>query len=172
MSNQTASAVAAIANAVNWERKGLDLQLVIEAANQGRLGESLTDWLTSRGWIKPAPVAEPKTITFTLEVKKIHEGADFLEGSDFMEKARALPSAMNGSKKTFEYYSEPEHWAEMNIPEDINVIVFADTEFVSGGGRFVRYLFRYGAGWYRHYTCVGAGFFSDCGVAVLASPLG
>ncbi len=50
MSNQTAAAIAAITNAVNWERKGLDLQAIINAGNQGRLGTSLTDWLVAQCW--------------------------------------------------------------------------------------------------------------------------
>ncbi len=50
MSNQTAAVIGVIANAVNWEREDLDLQAVIRAGNQGRLGVPLTDWLVSRGW--------------------------------------------------------------------------------------------------------------------------
>lgn len=50
MSNQTGAAVGAIATSVNWERQGLDLQAIIQAANQGRLGKSLTDWLVSQSW--------------------------------------------------------------------------------------------------------------------------
>ena len=50
MSNQTAAAIAAIVNAVDWERKGFDLQTIIEAVNQKQLGEPLTQWLANRGW--------------------------------------------------------------------------------------------------------------------------
>ena len=50
MSNQTAATIGAIANAVNWEKEGLDLQSIIEAANQGRLGGPLTSWLVAREW--------------------------------------------------------------------------------------------------------------------------
>jgi len=50
MSNQTAAVVAAIATSVNWERKGINLQAIIEAANQGKLGGPLTDWLVAQKW--------------------------------------------------------------------------------------------------------------------------
>ncbi len=52
MNNQTAAALAAIANAVDWEKTGLDQQAIIEAANQGRLGGPLTAWLVAREWNK------------------------------------------------------------------------------------------------------------------------
>ena len=71
MKNQTAAALAAIASGVNWDRKGFDLQAVIEAANQGKLGEPLTDWLASQGWkgIMAAQVAvAPTTTEFRIEV--------------------------------------------------------------------------------------------------------
>jgi hypothetical protein len=62
MSNQTAAAIAAIAGAVNWERKGLDLQAIIEAGNKGELGAPLTDWLAGRMWAngQATQVAESK----------------------------------------------------------------------------------------------------------------
>jgi hypothetical protein len=70
MSNQTAAAVATIVNAVNWERLGLDLQAIIEAGNQGKLGKPLTDWLASKSWEKGqiAQVTEPKPTPSILEL--------------------------------------------------------------------------------------------------------
>ena len=50
MSNQLAAAIAAVTTGVNWERSGLNLQAIIEAGNQGKLGKPLTDWLVSQGW--------------------------------------------------------------------------------------------------------------------------
>jgi len=71
MKNQTAAALAAIATHVNWERAGLDLQAIVEAGNQGKLGKPLTDWLVSQGWngTKTAEaVAVPATAEFRIEV--------------------------------------------------------------------------------------------------------
>lgn len=116
---------------------------------------------------------EPKPVAHTLEVKKIHDGASFLEGPEFMCQAKALPGAMSGDKRAFDYYSKPEHWAEMNIPEGITVIVFANTEFDSGDGRYVRCLCLSDGGWYQvHYfdTSKFSSLCSFCGVAV-PSPL-
>ena len=57
--NQTAAALSAIATSVNWERSGLDLQAIVEAGNQGKLGKPLTDWLIAQSWKeKVAEVAE------------------------------------------------------------------------------------------------------------------
>jgi hypothetical protein len=63
MSNQTAAVVAAITTSVNWERKGINLQAIIEAANQGRLGGPLTDWLVAQKWNDEVP-----TSTATVEM--------------------------------------------------------------------------------------------------------
>jgi len=62
MSNQTAAAVAAIVNSINWERKGLNLQSIIQAANQGKLGQPLTDWLVSQGWVTVKFIAKEKFV--------------------------------------------------------------------------------------------------------------
>ena len=66
MSNQTAAALAAIGTQVNWERKGLDLQAIIEAGNKGKLGQPLTDWLASKSW-EVTQAVEPKTAPSILE---------------------------------------------------------------------------------------------------------
>ena len=50
MNNQTAATLAAIANAVDWEKTGFDQQAIIEAANQGKLGGPLTSWLVTQEW--------------------------------------------------------------------------------------------------------------------------
>jgi hypothetical protein len=71
MSNQTASAIAAVANAVNWERQGLDLQAIIQAGNQGRLGKSLTDWLIAKGWNQGKFTARDKFVVDTSRTAKV-----------------------------------------------------------------------------------------------------
>jgi len=63
MSNQTAAALSAIGTSVDWEKRGLDIQAIIEAANQGYLGEPLTEWLANKGWetslVTQAPAPKP-----------------------------------------------------------------------------------------------------------------
>jgi hypothetical protein len=69
--NQTAAALAGIATSVNWERKDFNVQAVIEAANQGKLGESLTNWLASQGWNDTKAVeavVAPTAVEFCIEV--------------------------------------------------------------------------------------------------------
>jgi hypothetical protein len=66
MSNQTAAAIATMTNAVNWERKGLDLQAIIDAGNQGLLGKPLTDWLVAKSWVVSQPT-EPTVSAPVLE---------------------------------------------------------------------------------------------------------
>ncbi len=52
--NQTAAAIGAITNAVDWEAQGLNLQAIVEAGNQGKLGGPLTKWFIEYGWLTPA----------------------------------------------------------------------------------------------------------------------
>ena len=71
MSNQTGAAIAAIANAIDWEDGYLDLQAIIEAGNQKKLGKPLTAWLASQGWVTASKVTEgsqPKPATSILEL--------------------------------------------------------------------------------------------------------
>ena len=63
--NQIAAAVASITQNVNWERKGLDLQAIIEAGNRGELGGPLTDWLASKGWTKVVQALYTRLISGT-----------------------------------------------------------------------------------------------------------
>ncbi len=69
MSNQTAAAIAAFVNSINWEHKGLDLQAIIEAGNQGKLRGPSTDWLVNRGWEKETETKSisPKSLTTLLD---------------------------------------------------------------------------------------------------------
>jgi len=60
MSNQTASAVAALANAIDWEKLGPEgRQSIIEAGNKGLMGKPLTDWLVAKGWEKDGDWKNP-----------------------------------------------------------------------------------------------------------------
>ena len=70
MSNQTAASLSAIGTSVDWEKRGLDIQAIIEAANQGYLGEPLTEWLANKGWKTSlvTQVAEPKPTPSILEL--------------------------------------------------------------------------------------------------------
>ena len=65
MSNQTAAAYSAMGNSVNWERKGLDLQAIIQAGNQGRLSGPLTDWLVSQAWNQGKFIVRQKFVVDT-----------------------------------------------------------------------------------------------------------
>ncbi len=55
--NQAAAAIASIAQNVNWEAQGLNLQAIIKAGNKGLLGPALTKWLVSEGWLPAQEVS-------------------------------------------------------------------------------------------------------------------
>lgn len=57
MKNQTAAAIATLAQTVNWEK--VDLQSIIEAGNQGLLGKPLTEWLSSKSWVSGTSILTP-----------------------------------------------------------------------------------------------------------------
>ncbi len=99
MSNQTGSAIGAISTSINWERKGIDLQAIIEAANQGKLGKPLTDWFVAKGWeIVEEKTDEAKETMTTSVIKCISEGKKItIKETD---RKRTLAKA----KKTFPYY--------------------------------------------------------------------
>lgn len=52
--NQIMAAGATILQVVDWDKAG-DLQDILTAGNQGRLGRALTQWLASKGWLPPCP---------------------------------------------------------------------------------------------------------------------
>ncbi len=167
--NQTVAAQTALVNSIDWDK--VDLQLIVEAGNRGRLGRPLTIWLAARAWEGVKVVQAPEgSKPVTLKCVDIFDGKSFLEGKEFMRLARLVPGAMNGGTKAFEYYLREGHWNE--LPDDASVIVFVDTEFDSGDDRCVRCLCRDGPRWCRDFLWVAYRFRSSCRVAVLASPLG
>lgn len=107
-------------------------------------------------------IIDPSKLT-TVSVFK--DGEDVLEGEEFITRAQKLKS-MNAC--AFDFYSQPENWKY--LPKDVDVIVFAQTEFRrADGGRCVRYLYRDGSSWNRHYGWFDRRFGRFCAVAVLAS---
>jgi len=76
--NQIATTIATVTNAIDWDN--IDLQAVIDAANQGRLGKELTRWLASRGWNLGKFVARDKFVVNTgpkAQVKVSYLGDNF-----------------------------------------------------------------------------------------------
>lgn len=106
MSNQTAAVVAAIATSVNWERKGIDLQAIIMAANQGKLGGPLTDWLVAQSWNdEVAQVAPEPTEKFGLlvDLGTITVPADY-DHANWLAKFKV--KHQGGEKKSFYSYND------------------------------------------------------------------
>ncbi len=63
MKNQTAGCASTLIASIDWEK--VDLQVIILAANQGRLGKPLTDWLATCSWNKGKFVVREKFIVDT-----------------------------------------------------------------------------------------------------------
>lgn len=93
------------------------------------------------------------------------KGEEWLNGKEYFTRARAK-SRGRSDKRAFDFYSKKEN--RHLLPDDVEVIVFPDTEFVSGGDRFVRDLCRNGAQWSRHYYEMDADFSRLNHIAVLA----
>lgn len=111
----------------------------------------------------PCGMVDPSKLT-TESV--FEEGEEVLDGEVYIARAQKLPGAMNAC--AFDFYAKPENWKY--LPADVDVIVFPKTIFRDPHGhRFVRYLYRHGAGWRRHYRWLDGGFGRRIRVAVLAS---
>ena len=135
----------------------------------------LSDSDTKQGWIENpkslnrvlteelhAPTKTYAKLTAVCVHKKDEE---YLDGIEFLRRAREK-SGGGADQKAFDFYSKKENWHL--LPDDVEVIVFSDTEFHSGDRRYVRYLYRLGALWKHDYCWVGVGFGPRVRVAVLA----
>lgn len=80
--NQTAAALGAIANAVNWEAQSLNLQAIIEAGNKGELGGPLTGWLVEQGWL---------TQVQAMKVEVLPKEAELPDGIISVNRTTPLP---------------------------------------------------------------------------------
>ncbi len=109
-----------------------------------------------------------KTVTFgKLTAICIHkEGEEWLPGDEYLRRGREK-SGGRATQEAFDFYSKPENWNL--LPDDVDVIVFPDSEFDSGDFHDVRCLCRSGAEWDPSYNWVGLRFDRRNRVAVLAS---
>lgn len=95
--NQIAAAIAAIINSVDWKKLSAILQLIIKAANQGRLGPWLTNALLKQEWNNERFIIRDHfkvNIDSSGQVKISFLGEDwkewFLAGTEGYDRARKL----------------------------------------------------------------------------------
>ena len=136
----------------------------------------LSDSDTKQGWIEnPKSLnrvlteeLHPPTKTYAkLTAVCVHKkDEEYLDGIEFLRRAREK-SGGRSDQKAFVFYARKEN--QHLLPDDAEVIVFPDTEFDSGGSRYVRCLYRDGAEWERYCRWVSSVFSQRARVAVLAS---
>lgn len=96
----------------------------------------------------------------------VHEkGEEWLDRKEYLTRAREK-SGGRSDQRAFDFYSKREN--QHLLPDDVEVIIFPDTEFDSDGSRSVRVLCRLGVRWLRNYDWVSDGFYPRSHVAVLA----
>lgn len=65
--NQVKAVISAIVGAVDLDKINFDLQEIILAVNQGKLGPALTKWIVDKGWLPPCPPPLPVNRTVTIK---------------------------------------------------------------------------------------------------------
>lgn len=100
-------------------------------------------------------------------VQVLKDGEDYIHSEEWLKRAKEITKGTMNDE-VFEFYAQKENWHL--LPEDCDWLFFPDTEFRhSVGDRCVRYLYRYGAEWYRDYILLRDRFVRRCRVARLAS---
>ena len=89
----------------------------------------------------------------------------FLEGAEFLRRAKKIPGWQNGDKKAYDYYKDKTHLAE--IPKGITTLVFVNSESGSTEHRFVYCLCNNSTGWYEDSGWLDDKFGSHCRVVAL-----